>query len=242
MGILFSCASLSCAIPDDGVVKLVHCDGLVEEFYRPVRVNEHSVYYPHHRICSLGDVGSMHRSGFLRKLSEEDSMEIGQVYFLIPAKAFEVPLSKTQIMSLSSKAGFPKISCYKDLQVAIASQANDTPREMFSEAEAVEQEVDPSSASSQIVQRPQPKSNLSRETILKLIEETRLELESKSKCKRIFPATSTTDLRHDACPREHPHLRSGIQTADAGYMLERSCNKLWRPPLETIKEDGMDVC
>jgi hypothetical protein len=99
---------LSCGLgfpPPQHVVKLIHSNGLVEEFHRPVKARELTVDYPHHFIYSSqdllrssfgrghGDGGENPRriaDGFLPcSLSDEEEMEIGQIYFLLPKKTFD---------------------------------------------------------------------------------------------------------------------------------------------------------
>ncbi|KAI5075165.1 hypothetical protein GOP47_0009241 [Adiantum capillus-veneris] len=219
MGNLLSCTGLSRSLSRDDVVKLVHSNGLVEEFYRSVRVAELSVDYPQHSICNSGDLRQM-RSGRLRKLSEEDSMELGQIYFLLPSKLFELPLAQADVAALFLKAGVARKASYKDLVVSMQQQVK--PFAMLELGEVnMQQEV-------KVPQKPDVK--LSRELIQKLIEETRLKLETQMKLKPGAVVNTSAHARGQA-------RLSELQTAYAHHMLARSCTKLWRPLLETIKED-----
>lgn len=118
MGNLISCG-LGHA-PSKLVVKLVHSNGLVEEFYRPVRVGELTPDYPHHFICHSNDLSSNMRSDLAppSALSDEDEMELGQIYFLLPKQVLASPLTQADIAALFSKAALPRKASYKGILVA----------------------------------------------------------------------------------------------------------------------------
>ncbi|MCO5573611.1 hypothetical protein L7F22_046892 [Adiantum nelumboides] len=223
MGNLLSCTGIPRSLAPHHVVKLVHSNGLVEEFYRAVRVAELSVDYPQHFICNSGSLRPT-CSGNLRKLSEEDVMEPGQIYFLLPVKAFELPLTQPDVAALFSKAGVARKASYEDLFVSMQQQVK--PLGVL-RGEDLQQENK---------KQVQPDVRLSKELIHKLIEETRLKLETQMKSK-----PKTCGVNPNLTADGGQARLSELQTAYAHHMLSRSCTKLWRPPLETITEDHLSV-
>ncbi|KAH7415102.1 hypothetical protein KP509_14G027400 [Ceratopteris richardii] len=236
MGNIFSCTGLSRPAGGTDVVKLVHSNGLIEEFYRAVRVCELSVDYPHHSICESDDVKQF-CNGSLRKLSEEESMQLGQIYFLLPSKALELPLTGIDVKALFSKANITRKASYKEVLVDMATQQVKPGLAMLHEGGMVEKEIKPSHA--QLSHEQHYDVKISRELILKLIEETRLKLEAQWKQR----ATITTDViaLHAAAAREEQGRLPKLQSSYARHMLARSYTKLWRPSLETITEESQDV-
>lgn len=217
MGSFLSCGyGFSTALSKDCVVKLVHSNGLVEEFYRSVRVGELSVDYPHHFICRSGDLRRL-PSGNLRRLSEDDSMELGQIYFLLPNKIFDLPLTHADVSALFSKAGVARKASYKEVSMTVQQVSPLTTQE------ARDLQVEPT---------PTPKKpdlQFSRELIQKLIAETRLQQQSKM----VSP--------HAVCAAKGKTVLSELETAYTRHFLSRSCRKLWRPPLETIEEGSFST-
>lgn len=108
MGNLISCG-LGHA-PSQNVVKVVHCNGLVDEFHWPVRVGELTIDYPDHFICHSNDL-SISRN--VPPLPDDEEMELGQIYFLLPRKTFESPLTQADVAALISKAAVARKSSYK---------------------------------------------------------------------------------------------------------------------------------
>lgn len=206
MGNLVSCG-LGHA-PSKHVVKLVHSNGLVEEFYRAVRVGELTVDFPHHFICHSDDLSLMcDVSGVPPSLSEDDDMELGQIYFLLPRYVMESPLTPADISILISKAAVARKASYKGSQLR-------TPLPPLPAADhdiaVAEKHTAPltTSVSSEFVQR--------------VLAETRLQLQKSS--------SSDTVLSKQLS--NNPEL----QTAFTKHILAKSCARLWRPPLETIEE------
>lgn len=212
MGNLVSCG-LGHA-PSKHVVKLVHCNGLVEEFCRLVRVGELIVNYPHHFICHSDDLRLMcGGSGVPPSLSEDDDMELGQIYFLLPREVLESALTQADIAALLSKAEVARKASYKGSHL---------PASLPPRPAAV---VDMVMHMAYVHEGTSPHvTSVSREFVERVLAETRLQLLQQSN-------TSNTILsKQQLC--NNPELQSAFTT----HILAKSCSRLWRPPLETIEE------
>eukprot|EP00250_Pteridium_aquilinum_P012581 c20813_g1_i2 orf=379-801(-) len=139
-------------------------------------------------------------------------MELGQIYFLLPTKVFEFPLTQADVAALLSKAGVERKASYKELYVNVQQVSPLT--------------MEDGQDSEQMLKPQQPDLALSKELIHKLIAETRLKLQSAM----VNPQTACVEKGQDM-----------LQSAYTRHILARSYTKLWRPPLETIEEGSFSI-
>ncbi|MCO5603219.1 hypothetical protein L7F22_057366 [Adiantum nelumboides] len=196
----------SAAAAAEHVVKLVHSNGLVEEFYRPVMVGELSPDYPNHFFChsqsllSAISAPSSPSSSSSLALPDDFHMQLGQIYFLLPLHSH---LSDPSIAALLSKASIASSrESYRDIHVVPLSEYSDL------------DSLDESRCTFPI----------SRDFVEQLLAETRLQLPSSI---------------------SGPFLMSPLQQECSKALSSSSANAgrlsgadPWRPPLETIYEEG----
>lgn len=225
MGNLVSCG-LGHA-PSNLVVKLVHCNGLVEQFYRPVRVGELTVDYPHHFICHSSDLNFMCEAP--PPLSEEEEMELGQIYYLLSKEGMiESPLKQADVAALISKAAVTRKASYKGFSQLSLRHMTPLPPRPSSDMDAEGLPPRPASSSDMHEEGPPPRPpsssdmeavehacitpplTISREFIRILLSESRLKVDT--------PVSSTRNVKP-----------------------AKSCSSLWRPALETIEEGSFLV-
>lgn len=194
------------------VVKLVHSNGLVEEFYRPMRAGELTVDYPDHFICHADNlsqlmIGNSH--GLLGSLSDDDDMEIGQIYFLLPKRVLDSPLTHTDVTELISKASIARKASYKGSQlVPLPLPAR---RSSYNSEDEDDEMVRP----------------MSREFVQHVIAEARLELQKRAAADPLLSKQLGSN----------PEL----QSAFTNHIVAKSCARLWKPPLDTIYEDPAKI-
>ncbi|OWM83777.1 uncharacterized protein LOC116204188 [Punica granatum] len=82
-------------------VKLVHYDGTLQEFNRPVRASEVLLEWPGCFICCSE---SMFIGSAMPQVCGDEELQVGQIYFLMPLSRSKAPLSLQEICSLATKA------------------------------------------------------------------------------------------------------------------------------------------
>lgn len=189
MGNLISCGLIPS--PSQHVLKIVHCNGLVDEFYMPVRVGELIVDYPDHFICHSSDLNILQN---VPPLPDDEEMEVGQVYFLLPRTSVECPLTDADVATLLSKAAITRKASYKDFD--------------FKERPTLRTSK-PQLEMRQIAETTQV--TVSREFVLRLLEETRLKMQNMSFPSKVYGSEL--------------HMQTPASTFTA-----------WRPKLATIEE------
>ncbi|KAM1083009.1 hypothetical protein FF1_021615 [Malus domestica] len=81
-------------------IKLVKSDGLVLIYHRPIHVSEVMTEFPKHQVCRSD---SLYIGQKIPALSEDDQLQLGHKYFLLPQQFFQSVLSFVTIASFSSK-------------------------------------------------------------------------------------------------------------------------------------------
>eukprot|EP01018_Ginkgo_biloba_P027360 Gb_05757 [translate_table: standard] len=97
MGILISCAKL----PQDAVrgARVVQMNGIVDEYFTPVRVKQVLLPHSNHFICNSRDLRLINT----RPLPGDAELQAGELYFLLPISTLEENMSPSDIVSLASR-------------------------------------------------------------------------------------------------------------------------------------------
>ncbi|MCO5576451.1 hypothetical protein L7F22_030261 [Adiantum nelumboides] len=121
-------AAAAASAAAEHVLKLVHSNGLVEEFYRSVMISELSPDYPNHFFCHSQSLLSAisapsspsSSSSLALALPDDFHMQLGQIYFLLPLHS---RLSDPSIAALLSKASIASSrESYRDIHVVPLSE------------------------------------------------------------------------------------------------------------------------
>ncbi|OAY43800.1 hypothetical protein MANES_08G099100v8 [Manihot esculenta] len=106
MGNHISCVHIR---PDPPVetIKLIKSDGLVKIYDRPIHVSELLVEYPKHLVCRSD---SFYIGQKIPALSENDQLQLGHKYFLLPKHCFQSVLSFVTIASFVNTSSQPPSS------------------------------------------------------------------------------------------------------------------------------------
>eukprot|EP01018_Ginkgo_biloba_P027378 Gb_35305 [translate_table: standard] len=99
MGLLVSCARSTPYEYTMQGIRVVHLNGLVDEFLPPIRVKEVLLSHPQHFICTSRDLQVLNA----RPLPPEEELRVSELYFLLPFTALQGGVSATDLMSLVSR-------------------------------------------------------------------------------------------------------------------------------------------
>ncbi|KAF2311886.1 hypothetical protein P3X46_005698 [Hevea brasiliensis] len=91
--------------PPEETIKLIKSDGLVKIYYRPIHVSELLVEYPKHLVCPSD---SFYIGQKIPALSENDQLQLGHKYFLLPKHCFQSVLSLVTIASFVNTSSQPQ--------------------------------------------------------------------------------------------------------------------------------------
>ncbi|XP_022158695.1 uncharacterized protein LOC111025158 [Momordica charantia] len=82
-------------------IKIVHMDGLIEEFADPIKASKIASRNPNFLLCNSEQmlIGSC-----VPALSGDEDLQLGQIYFLIPRCQAHTPLSLPDLCNLAIKA------------------------------------------------------------------------------------------------------------------------------------------
>lgn len=95
-------------------VKLILCNGKLQEFSRPVRASEILSQRPN---CFLCCSESMLIGSAVPPVHEDEELQVGQIYFLMPLSMSRSPLSLQEMCALAIKASAALIGSHgSDLQ------------------------------------------------------------------------------------------------------------------------------
>ncbi|KAJ6705221.1 DUF4228 DOMAIN PROTEIN-RELATED [Salix purpurea] len=94
----------SCS-PPAGTIKLIKSNGLVKIYDRPIHVSELMVEFPKHLVCHSD---SFYIGQKIPALSENDQLQFGHKYFLLPQDCFQSVLSFVTIASFTSSSLQPQ--------------------------------------------------------------------------------------------------------------------------------------
>lgn len=80
-------------------IKLIKSDGFVKIYHRPIHVSQLMVEFPKHLVCRAD---SFYIGQKIPALSEDDELQLGHKYFLLPKHFFQSVLSFVSIASFAS--------------------------------------------------------------------------------------------------------------------------------------------
>ncbi|KAL5821516.1 hypothetical protein ACOSQ3_023398 [Xanthoceras sorbifolium] len=82
--------------------KVIHVDGgIMQEFKVPVPAKSITSQYPDHFLCSSE---SMSINTCVPHVPDEEKLQLGQIYFLLPVSQFQKPISLKDLCGLAIKA------------------------------------------------------------------------------------------------------------------------------------------
>uniref|UniRef100_A0A6N2M5Q6 DUF4228 domain-containing protein n=1 Tax=Salix viminalis TaxID=40686 RepID=A0A6N2M5Q6_SALVM len=93
--------------PPAGTIKLIRSDGMVKIYDRPIYVSELMVEFPKHLVCHSD---SFYIGQKIPALSENDLLQLGHKYFLLPKHCFQSVLSFVTIASIATSSLQPQPS------------------------------------------------------------------------------------------------------------------------------------
>jgi hypothetical protein len=85
--------------PPVRTIKLIKSDGLVKIYHRPIHASELMVEFPKHLVCRSD---SIYIGQKIPALSEDDQLQLGHKYFLLPKHFFQTVLSFVTVASFAS--------------------------------------------------------------------------------------------------------------------------------------------
>ncbi|GKV02810.1 hypothetical protein SLEP1_g15201 [Rubroshorea leprosula] len=102
--------------PPLGIIKLVKSDGIVKIYHRPIHASEIMKEFPKHMVCRSD---SLYIGQKIPALSEDDQLQLGHNYFLLPRHVFQ------SVLSFVTVSSFAKLSRNAFLKKAAACQPLD---------------------------------------------------------------------------------------------------------------------
>ncbi|KAA8532262.1 hypothetical protein F0562_032295 [Nyssa sinensis] len=103
MGNHVSCVQFQAADHDRqtpvGTIKLVKSDGVVKIYHQPIYVSQLMLEFPKHMVCRSD---SFYIGQKVPALSEDDQLQLGHNYFLLPKHFFQSALTFVTISSFAS--------------------------------------------------------------------------------------------------------------------------------------------
>ncbi|KAH8510781.1 hypothetical protein Peur_052431 [Populus x canadensis] len=81
--------------------KIVHIDGRLQEFREPIKASNVLSLNPNSFLCSSE---SMYIDRRLPQVPDDEELQVGQLYFLMPLSKSKTPLSLQELCALASKA------------------------------------------------------------------------------------------------------------------------------------------
>uniref|UniRef100_A0A5B7BP95 DUF4228 domain protein n=1 Tax=Davidia involucrata TaxID=16924 RepID=A0A5B7BP95_DAVIN len=87
--------------PPVGSIKLMKSDGVVKMYDRPIHVSELMVEFPKHMVCRSD---SLYIGQKVPALSEDEELQLGSNYFLLPKHFFQSALTFLTISSFAASA------------------------------------------------------------------------------------------------------------------------------------------
>ncbi|KAK2981632.1 hypothetical protein RJ640_011739 [Escallonia rubra] len=207
--------------PPNTITKLIKLDGLVRIYRRPVRVSELMREFPKHVVCPSD---SFYIGQRIPALSEQDQLELGHNYFLLPKHLCESALSIVTIASWSSSSGNSSISDTNKITTAalIRKKKKKAASSLSPCQQAVKQPFDIQKTASGCLRIRVSEEFIISQLIMEM-EEDEEELKSKSSSANIGICT-TEQLKKD-----YSQL--------VGWSRQRQ----WKPKLEMIRESTRET-
>ncbi|OAY29466.1 hypothetical protein MANES_15G147000v8 [Manihot esculenta] len=93
--------SLSHTLNIQSTAKVIHTDGSLHEFKQPIKANLILSQYPNFFLCSSE---FMFVDCRLPRVADDEELQLGQIYFLMPLSRSNAPLSLQELCALAIKA------------------------------------------------------------------------------------------------------------------------------------------
>lgn len=129
-----------------GKIKIVNSDGHVKIYERPIHVSELMMEFPKHLVCRSD---SFYIGQKIPTLSENEKLQLGQNYFLLPNQFFQTVFSFVTIASLASRNAFFKKAASCRQPFDIHKSASGCPRIRVSD-EFISQLIEQGSCSNKL--------------------------------------------------------------------------------------------
>lgn len=97
-----------------GTINIVKSDGMVEIYHRPVQVSELMTEFPKHMVCCSD---SLYIGQKIPALSEDEQLQLGQNYFLLPKHFFQSVLSLVTVASFIRNVFQKKSAACQPLEI-----------------------------------------------------------------------------------------------------------------------------
>ncbi|KAB5541393.1 hypothetical protein DKX38_014367 [Salix brachista] len=81
--------------------KIIHVDGRLQEFRQPIKASHVLSLNPNNFLCGSE---SMYIDCHLPQVPDDEELQLGQLYFLVPLSKSKAPLSLQELCALASKA------------------------------------------------------------------------------------------------------------------------------------------
>lgn len=116
-----SCMHLQHEPPEgSGTIKLIQADGIVKIYDRPIHVSQLMLEFPKHQVCRSD---SFYIGQKIPALSEDDELQLGHKYFLLPKHFFQSVLSFVTVASFASSQSRPSSLMSRDSKSAFLKKA-----------------------------------------------------------------------------------------------------------------------
>ncbi|KAK3021099.1 hypothetical protein RJ639_045483 [Escallonia herrerae] len=210
-------------VPPNTITKLIKLDGLVRIYRRPVHVSELMREFPKHMVCPSD---SFYIGQRIPALSEQDQLELGRNYFLLPKHLCESALSIVTIASWSSSSGNPSISDTNKISTAalIRKKKKKAASSLSPCQQAVKQPFDIQKTASGCL-----RIRVSEEFI---ISQLIMEMEEKEDEEELKSKRSSANI--SLCTTEQ--LKK-----DYSQLVGWSRQRQWKPKLEMIRESTRET-
>lgn len=97
-----------------GTIKLIKSDGIVEIFTKPINVSHIMAEFPKHMICRSD---SLYIGQKIAALSEDDQLQLGHNYFLLPKHFFQSVLTFVTVASFARNVLLKKAAAVQPLDI-----------------------------------------------------------------------------------------------------------------------------
>lgn len=90
------------------IIKVIKSDGMVKIYDRPINVSALTVKFPKHKVCSSD---SLYIGQKISALPEDDELQLGHTYFLLPIHFFQSVLTFVTVTSFAASKAAASSNC-----------------------------------------------------------------------------------------------------------------------------------